>query len=478
MEEPLKRLFKRHFGEPVDNISNLASDGSNRKYFRLISAKRSIVGVFGPDYRENAAFLGFSRHFRKIGLPAPEIYAEDLANSVYLEEDLGDTSLFQFLSQHRASNGFSKNITDIYEQVVRLLPKFQIVAGRTLDYKLCYPRACFDKQSMRWDTNHFKYYFLKLAGIPFNEQTLEDDFERFVDFLLEADSQFFLYRDFQSRNIMIKNGKPYFIDYQGGRQGALQYDIASLLFDAKADIPFKLREMWLKRYLETAWELTPIDRQKFARYYPGFVLIRIMQAMGAYGLRGFYERKSHFLQSIPFAIRNIEYLLRTIELPIKVPELMGVFRRIVGSSYLRQLGKAHLKLTVRVQSFSYKSGIPMDETGHGGGFVFDCRALPNPGKFEQFVKSTGKDADVIDFLDKEAMVKEFLGHVFDLVSQTVKNYQDRNFTELWVAFGCTGGQHRSVYCAELLAQYLRTKHSVDVDVRHRALEKTVLNTGS
>jgi hypothetical protein len=270
---------------------------------------------------------------------------------------------------------------------------------------------------------------------------------------------------------MIRDGKPWFIDYQGGRKGALQYDIASLLFDAKADIPFELRQELLDYYLESAARWIDFDRQEFLKYYPGYVYIRILQALGAYGLRGFYEKKTHFLQSIPYAIRNLEYLLRTTELPVELPALMRIFRSMVASSKLRQYGSAELRLTVRIQSFSYKHGVPVDEKGHGGGFVFDCRALPNPGRFEQFARLTGKDADVIAFLEMEEEVRQYLDHAYAILDQAVENYQKRNFTDLMVAFGCTGGQHRSVYCASRLARHLREKYPISVELRHRELEK-------
>jgi hypothetical protein len=269
---------------------------------------------------------------------------------------------------------------------------------------------------------------------------------------------------------MVRDGEPFFIDYQGGRRGALQYDLGSLLFDAKADLPVEVRDELLGRYLEAASQLDRIDRTSFLAHYPGFVYIRIMQAMGAYGLRGFYERKQHFLASIPYAVRNLEYLLRTTDLPVEVPELTQVWRRLVASSHLRQYGAASLKLTVRIESFSYKEGVPTDEKGHGGGYVFDCRGLPNPGRVDQYAKLTGRDEAVATFLENEPSVREFLGHVFALIDQTVENYQTRNFTDLLVAFGCTGGQHRSVYCGERLAQHLREKFQVNVEVRHLAQE--------
>ena len=468
--QPLRTLFEERFGEPVRSIVPLKGDASDRKIFRLSTPSRTAIGVVNPDLRENRAFLEFSRHFRACGLPVPEIYAEELERGIYLEEDLGDTTLFQFLTAARRGEAFPGEAAALYRTVVECLPRFQIGAGQTVNYDVCYPRAGFDKQSMLWDLNYFKYYFLRLAKIPFSEQALEDDFERFSGFLLQADRRFFLYRDFQSRNIMVREGAPFFIDYQGGRRGALQYDLASLLFDAKADLPAEVRDELVARYLEAAAKLAPIDRSAFLTYYPGFVYIRIMQAMGAYGLRGFYERKHHFLASIPYAVRNLEYLLRTAGLPVECPELIQVWRRLVASSALRQFGAASLKLTVRIESFSYLDGMPTDEKGHGGGYIFDCRGLPNPGRFEQYAKLTGRDQAVAAFLEQEPAVREFLGHVFALIGQTVDNYQTRNFTDLLVAFGCTGGQHRSVYCAERLAEHLREKFQVHVEVRHLAQE--------
>jgi len=465
----LQELFARRFGEAAERLTPLRADGSARKLYRLSSPRRTAIGVEGPDAAENRAFLAFSRHFRGCGLPVPEIYAADPERGIYLEEDLGDTTLFQLLAAGRTGDAVSPEALAVYRQAVELLPRFQIQAGRTLDYGPCYPRAAFDRQSMRWDLNYFKYYFLRLAQVPFHEQALEDDFERLCDFLLAADTDYFLYRDFQSRNIMVREGAPWFIDYQGGRRGALPYDLASLLYDAKADLPFPLREELAARYLEAASRLVPLDRDRFLALYPGYAYIRIMQAMGAYGLRGFYERKPQFLASIPYAVRNLEYLLRTAALPAALPELTAVWRHLVGSSRLRQFGTASLRLTVRIRSFSYREGPPTDEKGHGGGYVFDCRALPNPGRFPEYAEGSGRDGPVIAFLEREPAVGEFLGHVFALVEQSVESYRARNFTDLLVAFGCTGGQHRSVYCAERLARHLRAGFPVEVELRHLAL---------
>ena len=470
MQDSLKELFSLRYGNAPQNIEPLAGDGSDRKLFRLKDAQRSVIGAVNADRRENTAFLSFSRHFRGCGLPVPEIFAENLDRGIYLEEDLGDTNLFQLLTKlRRQGEPFPPQVLALYRQAVQLLPQFQVNGGKELDYSVCHPRAAFDRQSMIWDLNYFKYYFLRLSKIPFAEQELEDDFTRFADFLLTAPRDYFLYRDFQSRNIMVRDGKPWFIDYQGGRKGALQYDIASLLFDAKADMPFEVREELLELYLDSVSGLIKVDRAAFRAHYYAYVYIRIMQAMGAYGLRGFYEKKVHFLQSIPYAVRNLEYLLRKAHLPIELPALTGVFEKIVASSYLRQFGTATPGLTVRIQSFSFRQGLPLDEKGHGGGFVFDCRALPNPGRYEQYAQLTGKDAPVAQFLKKEPEVDRFLSGVYALADQSVENYRSRNFTDLLISFGCTGGRHRSVYCAETVALHLREKYGVEVELKHNVI---------
>lgn len=466
----LAALFEDWSGESVRHISLLDAHGSDRTYCRIAGERQTAIGAHNADKKENRAFIEFTRHFHEAGLPVPELYRVDEANDVYLEEDLGDITLFALLTDLREKDGFNETIIELYKKAIAWLPKFQIDAGKTLNYRVCYPRASFDKQSMMWDLNYFKYYFLKLAKIPFDEQALEDDFEKFTRFLLQAEHDFFLYRDFQSRNIMIREGEPYFIDYQGGRKGALQYDVASLLYDAKADIPQNIRNQLLEHYIQVLSNHIPVEREIFLQHYYGYVFIRIMQALGAYGFRGFYERKRHFLRSVPYAIRNLEWLLQNVELPIKIPALTDAWERLVRSSYLRQIGNADLRLTVRIQSFSYRRGIPVDEKGHGGGFVFDCRVLPNPGRLPEYAQFTGNDSQIIEYLRKEPDVAAFMQHVQSIIAQVVPNYQKRNFTNLMVSFGCTGGRHRSVYCANLLADYLRQNFNVDVELRHRELE--------
>jgi aminoglycoside/choline kinase family phosphotransferase len=468
----LKELFEQHFHSPVTRVQPLQGQlgGSGRIITRLASENFRAIGILYDVREENVAFLEFSRHFRRHGLPVPEIYAEDLSRGAYLEEDLGDTTLFDFLSNNRAGEEIAPAAVEAYRQVVAVLPRFQIEAGRDLNYQVCYPRASFDRQSIAWDLNYFKYYFLRLAGIPFNEQALEDDFVRLTKFLLSASHNYFLYRDFQSRNVMWRDGHPFFLDYQGGRRGALQYDIASLLYDGKADLPPELRQQLLDHYLGALAGFIKLGREVFMQHYHAYVYVRIMQALGAYGFRGFYERKPHFLQSVPYALKNLRWLHHQVQLPIPLPTLLETFQRMVGSEKLQGLASEAENLTVRIFSFSFHRGQPKDGTGHGGGFVFDARSLPNPGREERFKPLTGKDAPVIDYLNQQESVHQFLAGVMSLVDASVSNYQRRGFKNLMVSFGCTGGQHRSVYLAEQLGERLRGRVGVEVVVRHLELE--------
>ena len=469
----LKKLFEQHFHAPPERIQPLQGElgGSGRKIIRLANEKVSAIGILYGVREENIAFLEFSKHFRRHGLPVPEIYAEDLSHGAYLEEDFGDTTLFEFLSKNRAGGNIAPQVIEAYRKVVAVLPRFQVEAGRDLDYSVCYPNPSFDRQSIAWDLNYFKYYFLRLAGIPFNEQALEDDFSRLTEFLLNAPRDYFLYRDFQSRNIMLRNGDPFFVDYQGGRKGALQYDIASLLYDAKADLPPDLRQQLLDHYLDRLAGFIKLDRPAFMKHFYAYVYIRIMQALGAYGFRGFYERKAHFLQSVPYALKNLRWLLHHVRLPVPLPALMDAFKGMLSSEKLQGLATDADNLVVRIFSFSFHHGLPKDESGNGGGFIFDGRSLPNPGREERFKTLTGKDAPVIDYLVQQESVHQFLASVLSLVDSSISNYQQRGFKNLMVSFGCTGGQHRSVFLAEQLAKRLRNRNGVEVAVRHLELEK-------
>jgi aminoglycoside/choline kinase family phosphotransferase len=469
----LKRLFEQHYQLPAENVQPLQGElgGSGRAIVRVSAGQSTAIGILYPVREENIAFLEFSRHFRRHGLPVPEIYAQDLDQGAYLEEDLGNTTLYEFLSRNREDTSIAPQAIEAYRKVVAMLPRFQVEAGRDLNFKVCYPRSSFDRQSISWDLNYFKYYFLRLAGVPFNEQALEHDFSRLTRFLLGASHDYFLYRDFQSRNVMLRNGQPYFLDYQGGRKGALQYDIASLLYDGKADLPPELRQQLLDYYLDCLSGFIDLDRAAFMEHYYAYVYIRIFQALGAYGFRGFYERKAHFLQSVPYALKNLRWLAHHADLPVALPALMDAVNAMLASDKLQGLASSEERLKVRIFSFSFHRQMPTDESGNGGGFVFDGRSLPNPGREEQFRQLTGKDAPVIDYLNQQESVHQFLSNVLSLVDGSVNSYRSRGFKSLMVSFGCTGGQHRSVYLAERLARHLRGFNGVEVIVRHIELEK-------
>ncbi len=469
VENKLCLLLRKTTGLEVVNIQQLPPSGSNRKYYRLETSIESFIGAFNPDPKENLAFIHFTKHFIKCNLNVPKIIADDIDNHIYILSDLGDTTLFSYIEENKNSKNYDVNILEIYKRVLDDLIQFQFKGGKELDYSFCYPRASFDKQSMMWDLNYFKYYFLKLAKFNFDEQDLENDFEVFVNYLSKADSNYFLYRDFQSRNIMLNNNTLFYIDYQGGRKGPLYYDVASLLYDAKANISDNYRQKLLNYYITKLSLKLKFNEAEFKSYYYAFVLIRIMQAMGAYGFRGFYEKKEHFLKSIPFALKNLEWLLNNIELNVKIPTLIKLLEKLTVSEDLKKFSDKVFpqnSLTVKIYSFSYLTKFPIDNSGNGGGFVFDCRALPNPGRVAEYETISGQNQKVIDYLDKEDEVKQFLNNVYKIVEQSVEKYMFRNFTNLQIAFGCTGGQHRSVYCAEKLTEHLKSKYKINMELEH------------
>ena len=465
--EKLKKLFQLWSGELPQNVIALPLSGSDRRYYRLSCRDKSAIGAWNPVKEENDAFLHFTEHFHSHGLRVPEILGVDPGKAAYLVEDLGNVSLFSLNENKLQDTVFQAEIERLYRESLKELVRFQVVAGKDLDYKYCYPHDIFDARSMKWDLNYFKYYFLKLH-IPFHEGKLENDFDTLIQFLHEAGSGFFMYRDFQSRNIIIKDNHPYFIDYQGGRKGPLQYDVASLLFQVKADLPFELREELLDYYISELSSFITIDEVDFKKKYYGFVLIRLLQVLGAYGFRGLIEKKPHFLSSIPFALKNLSWWLTHIDLPLNSPELKSNLVSLTGIEKYQMADKPSVdKLTVVVKSFSYKHGIPDDISGHGGGFVFDCRALPNPGREERYRAFNGKDKVIIDYLKDDLQVIGFLEDTERLIRHSVEKYLERGFKSLAVNFGCTGGQHRSVYCAETLAAGLRRKYpQVIVEVVH------------
>lgn len=461
--ELLAQLYQSYTGEAPTSIEPLPGAGSNRKYFRL-KGKESLIGVYGTSTEENRAFIYMARHFSQKGLPVPRILAEAADQSAYLQDDLGDISLFQFIKQGRESGNFSDEETNILKQTIRLLPQIQFEGSKDMDFSYCYPLATFNHRSVLWDLNYFKYCFLKATGLEFQENLLEDDFERMADTLLQIEPQVFMYRDFQSRNIMIREEKPYFIDFQGGRKGSFYYDVASFLWQAKANYPDSLRQELLDEYLDALRPYHAIDKEQFLTTLRHFVLFRTLQVLGAYGFRGYFEKKAHFIQSVPYAIENLRQLLET-DFP-EYPYLCLMLRKLTELPQFASI-RNRRKLTVRVMSFSYKKGILEDPSGNGGGYVFDCRAVHNPGKYEQYKQLTGRDKPVIDFLEQDGEILQFLEHVDALADAHVQRFLERGFTNLSICFGCTGGQHRSVYSAEHVAHHLNEKFGVRIRLIHR-----------
>lgn len=464
ISENSKNLFFKTFNEEPLKYKKLPASGSSRIYYRISSKKKSVIASYNEDKKENTAFIGLSEIFKKNNINVPEIYAADIEHNIYLQEDLGNETLFNKILTIRTGNDFQEELIKLYKKVVEQLANLQIKVSNKVDYSICYPRKAFDKQSIMWDLNYFKYNFLKFTEVHFDEQLLENDFIRFTDFLLSADCSYFLYRDFQSGNIMLHNKKIYFIDYQGGRKGALHYDLASLLYDAKANIPENIREEIKIHYLKYLKNNLNIDSYDFDKHYYAYVMVRIMQAMGAYGYRGFFERKKQFLESIPYALKNLNLILEKENIPIEIPELRKVLKTVSKSKKLQNI--SNKKLTVKVNSFSYRKGIPEDETGNGGGFVFDCRFINNPGRIEKYKHLCGKDKEVIDFLENLNEANDFFSSIKDIIFAVVKNYQLRNFKNLTVNFGCTGGQHRSVFFAEKTAEFLRDNFDINIELIH------------
>ena len=470
--EDLQHLYQTYTGVAAETITELPSSGSNRRYFRL-TGTQNLIGVYGTSIEENNAFLYMAAHFRKKGLPVPEVYCVSADKTCYLQEDLGDTLLFNAIEKGRTTSVFSEEEKELLRKTIRLLPAIQFAGADGFDFSHCYPQPEFNQRSILWDLNYFKYCFLKATGLEFQEDKLEDDFQKMSDVLPNApyvtikrrsSSATFMYRDFQSRNVMIKDDKPWFIDFQGGRKGPFFYDVASFLWQAKAQYPDTLKKELLEEYIDALCKYKPVDREYFFSQLHHFVLFRTLQVLGAYGFRGYFEKKPHFIQSVPYAIENLRQLLRD-EYP-EYPYLCSVLRELTELKQFKDELKKR-QLTVKVMSFAYKKGIPDDPTGNGGGYVFDCRAVNNPGKYERYKPFTGLDEPVIRFLEEDGEIFPFLEHAYALVDASVKRYMERGFSNLSVCFGCTGGQHRSVYSAQHTAEHLNRKFGVKVVLIHR-----------
>ncbi len=458
----LETLYKTFTGKAPEAIEPLPGAGSNRRYFRL-KGEQTLIGVIGTSVEENRTFLYMASHFHHKGLPVPRVFAVSDDQNAYLQEDLGNTQLFDLIKNRRGQD-FDEPTLKLLTRTMQDLARFQFKGAEGMDFGKCYPQPEFNRRSALWDLNYFKYCFLKATGTEFQEDRLEDDFERMADTLAQASPRAFMYRDFQSRNVMISQESPRFIDFQGGRRGPVLYDVASFLWQAKANFPDNLRRKLAEVYRQALQAYCPIDAADFKNQLRLFVLFRTLQVLGAYGFRGYFEQKPHFLESIPYAIANLQALLE--EPYPEYPYLCEVLKTMAGQ---KQFAAAcnHRKLTVRVMSFSYRKGIPEDPSENGGGYVFDCRGVHNPGRYDRYKPLTGRDEPVIRFLEEDGEILRFLEHTDALVDAHVERYLERGFTHLQVCFGCTGGQHRSVYSAQHTAEHLHRKYGIRVELIHR-----------
>ena len=466
----------RSIGETPLNILPIAASGSARKYFRIITDQRSLIGTFSSNIEENEAFLSFCQHFHKLGLNVPEVFAVNEEKTCYLQSDFGEDNLFAHVQKTLQSGGYGENTIRLFKKALSHLVKFQCLGHQGLDYSKAYPTPSFDRQSILNDLNYFKYYFLKPhEEIDFNETRLDKDFSAFADFVSKASNDFFMYRDFQSRNIIVKDNELYFIDFQGGRRGPLNYDVVSLLYQVKAQMPQNLRDELIDYYKTELAQYVNPDEVKFDLYQPYFVYLRLLQVLGAYGFRGLIQKKSHFIESIPYALKELTVWNENHPLT-DYPELQTIFSQLSTLNYPlptdSQLSTLNSKLSVTINSFSFKKGYPNDFSGNGGGFVFDCRALPNPGREPEFKTKTGRDWEVIDYLMAKPQVHIFLDHVKAIVCQSVDNYIERHFSNLMISFGCTGGQHRSVFFAQTIYEWLKTTYP-DINLKLNHIERKI-----
>ena len=458
MINKITSLVRNTFNQEPLNIIKLSADGSSRQYFRIITKDKSIIGTFNENLQENIAFIDYAKQLKSNGINVPEIYSADLNNNIYLQKDLGDETLFSFGKTH----SFQQTLP-FYKKALTSLIKIQNI--KNFNFKNAYPTPEFNRESIMWDLNYFKYYFVKLADIQFNEKSLEDDFNTLCDYTQNCNQNFFLYRDFIQRNIMVYDNDVYFIDFQGGRKGALQYDLASFIYNSKTDLNNEQRHILLDFYINELKKVCDINTEEFMKYFHIYSYIRIMQTFGAYGYRGFFQKKTQFLKSIPFAVKNLEYLENNVSLDINLNELHRIFNEILNSGKIKKLADSS-NLTITIRSFSYKDGIPYDKSGNGGGFVFDCRALPNPGREDKFKHLTGLDKEVKEYLENQYSVQDFFANAINLINQTINNYKQRNFTDLNISFGCTGGQHRSVFMAQKCADILSQDIDLKIIIKH------------
>ena len=469
----LKAYYEAWAQEPLELLEILPVSGSQRRYIRVAGKKKRALIAYNPNSTENDAFVAYTKHFLEQGLPVPQLYTSPEQNHLYLLEDLGNRTLLQQLEQKRDGTTIHASTIAYYKKSLEALAQLQVKGIQGLAVEDYQQPSQFNRNNMLWDVNYFKYYFLKPKEVTFNEAELEQDFNTLIDYLAQIPTNSFMMRDCQARNIMVKGDAIYFIDYQGGKYGPLQYDVASLLYQAKADLPQTLREELLEHYLQALSQLVDVDPAKFKASFYGFVLLRSLQVLGAYGFKGLFQGKTHFIQSIPYALKNVQWLLDQQLVPVDIPHLTQVLRDLIAQNQQTVITTSthSNQLTVTIQSFSYRRGIPVDHSGNGGGFVFDCRFLHNPGRYQPYKHLTGRDPSVIDFLLEKSDITTFLNQVKEVVMPAVENYIERQFSHLSINFGCTGGQHRSVYSADQIAAFLEQKYPVQVVLKHREQER-------
>lgn len=477
--EAIQELYTNWKGEPPVSVDVLPQSGSERRYFRLHGPTGTVIGTFGANIKENETFIYYSNHFRQYKLAVPQILALSENKEYYLQEDFGDVSLLNKLE----AGGFTDDVYGLFKKSLAALADLQVKGDKNLDYNKTLTNKEFGKEAIMADLLYFKYYFLDALRKPYDKQKLINDFEAVSNYLTHTEFKYFMFRDFQSRNIMVQeDGSVHFIDYQGGMKGAPQYDVASMIWQARANLPDEWKNKLLEDYMDAFEKLidVPLDRGVFKSQYNGYVLIRLLQVLGAYGFRGLFERKAQFLTSIPLALRNLKEFFENQSLGISVPEFRKVLDICVADEVIQHFtptqATEQTPLVVKISSFSYRKNIPPDETGNGGGFVFDCRGILNPGRIQSMKTQTGRDKEVKDYLEQQTKMIDFLNSVFDIVDITVEEYIKRDFASLMVSFGCTGGQHRSVYAADALARHLKNKFKVKIELKHHVQdEKNWLN---
>jgi len=471
--EEIKNLFHSFSKTGIKNISKLPQSGGDREYFRVEANGGNYIATHNQNIRENKTFLYFTKQFKECGVPVPEIYAVNDDQAIYIQQDFGASTLLNVLEEKK----YTDEVYALYEKSLKALANLQINGDKHLDYSQCITSKEFGKQAIVSDLLYFKYYFLDTLKIPYDKEKLIEEFDAFSIYLSHADYKYFMFRDFQSRNIMVKDNEVYFIDYQGGMKGALQYDVASLLWQAKAELNDEWKTKLLHFYMDCVEDIfqEPIDKVRFETQYNGYVLIRLLQVLGAYGFRGLFERKAHFLTSIPLALRNLKWFIENKNIGIKLPEFENLLHLIIDEKIVQSFepikASETTPLLIKINSFSYlKTGYPKDETENGGGFVFDCRGILNPGRIDEFKTQSGLDKGVKDYLEQETRMPEFLNNIYNIVDIAAEDYIKRGFSSLQINFGCTGGQHRSVYAAEAVARHLRNKYNAKIELSHNNKE--------